>query len=133
MSDTTVTTEPPMGNSNEARTPTGELKDASQPTTTTPTDPTPAPTAEPKPEAPAGAPEAYSDFTLPEGVKLEGETLKAATARFKELGLPQANAQRLVDFHLGQIRAATAASSKAYDDMRAAWQAKSKADPDVGP
>src|SRR6266403_806691 len=133
MSDTTVTTEPPMGNSNEARTPTGELKDASQPTTTTPTDPTPAPTAEPKPEAPAGAPEAYSDFTLPEGVKLEGETLKSATDLFKALNLPQDGAQRLVDFHLGQIRAATEASSKAYDDMRAAWQTAAKADSEIGP
>src|SRR6266403_4881688 len=129
-----VPTEAPLPNSPEARTPTGELKDASQPTTTTPTpEPTPTPT-EPKVETkPEGAPEAYADFTLPEGVKLEGETLKAATDLFKELGLPQANAQRLVDFHLGQIRAATEASSKAYDDMRADWQAKAKADPDVGP
>src|SRR6266403_3433252 len=133
MSDTTVTTEAPLPNSPEARTPTGELKDAST-TTTTPTDPTPPePPVEPKPEAPVGAPEAYTDFTLPEGVKLEGETLKAATDLFKELGLPQANAQRLVDFHLGQIKAATEASSKAYDDMRAGWQTAAKADSEIGP
>src|SRR5258706_11787563 len=102
MSDKTVTTKPPMPNSPEARTPAGELKDQAQPTTTTtPTEtPPPEPPVEPKPEAPAGAPEAYTDFTLPEGVKLEGETLKAATELFRELGLPQANAQRLVDLHL---------------------------------
>src|SRR6266481_2078186 len=134
MSDTTMTTEAPLPNSPEARTPTGELKDASQTTTTTPTDPTPPePKAEPKPEAPAGAPEAYTDFTLPEGVKLEGETLKSAQELFKALNLPQDGAQRLVDFHLGQIRAATEASSKAYDDMRAGWQTASKADPEIGP
>ncbi len=134
MSDTTVTTEAPLPNSPEARTPTGELKDASQTTTTTPTDPTPPePKAEPKPEAPAGAPEAYTDFTLPEGVKLEGETLKSAQELFKALNLPQDGAQKLVDFHLGQIRAATEASSKAYDDMRASWQTAAKADPEIGP
>ena len=134
MSDTTVTTEPPLPNSPEARTPTGELKDASQPTTTTPTpEPTPTPT-EPKAESkPEGAPEAYADFTLPEGVKLEGETLKSAQELFKALNLPQDGAQRLVDFHLGQIRAATEASSKAYDDMRAGWQTAAKADPEIGP
>src|SRR6266404_7735746 len=134
MSDTTVTTEAPLPNSPEARTPTGELKDASQTTTTTPTETTPPePKAEPKPEPLAGAPEVYSDFTLPEGVKLEGETLKSAQELFKALNLPQDGAQRLVDFHLGQIRAATEASSKAYEDMRADWQAKSKADSEIGP
>src|SRR5258705_2688479 len=133
MSDTTVTTEAPMPNSPEARTPTGELKDQAQPTpTTTPTEP-PEPPVEPKPESPTGAPEAYTDFNLPEGVKLEGETLKAATDLFKELGLPQANAQRLVDFHLSQIKAATEASSKAYDDMRAGWQTAVRADAEIGP
>jgi len=133
MSDTTVTTEAPLPNSPEARTPTGELKDASQTTTTTPTDPTPPEPAKPTPEAPTGAPEAYTNFTLPEGVKLEGETLKSAQELFKALNLPQDGAQRLVDFHLGQIRAATEASSKAYDDMRAGWQTAAKADPEIGP
>ncbi len=86
-----------------------------------------------KKESPTGAPEKYEDFKLPEGVKLEGETLKSATELFKELGLPQANAQKLVDFHLSQIKAATEASSKAYDDMRAAWQTAAKADAEIGP
>src|SRR5258707_1164387 len=133
MSDTTVTTEAPLPNSPEARTPTGELKDLAQPTTTTPTETTPPESSvEPKPETP-GAPEAYTDFTLPEGVKLEGETLKSAQELFKALNLPQDGAQRLVDFHLGQIRAATEASSKAYEDMRSAWQTAAKADPEIGP
>ncbi len=109
------------------------MKDASQTTTTTPTDPTPPEPAKPTPEAPTGAPEAYTNFTLPEGVKLEGETLKSAQELFKALNLPQDGAQRLVDFHLGQIRAATEASSKAYDDMRAGWQTAAKADPEIGP
>ncbi len=108
------------------------MKDASQAPTTTPTETTPPESkAEPKPTP--GAPEAYTDFTLPDGVKLEGETLKSAQELFKALNLPQDGAQKLVDFHLGQIRAATEASSKAYEDMRADWQAKSKADSEIGP
>src|SRR6266403_5959726 len=134
MSDTTVTTEAPLPNSPEARTPAGELKDASQTTTTTSTEtPPPEPPVEPKPESTPGAPEAYTDFTLPEGVKLEGETLKSAQELFKSLNLPQDGAQRLVDFHLGQIKAATEASSKAYEDMRAGWQTAAKADAEIGP
>ena len=140
MPDTTVTIEAPMPNSPEARTPTGELKDVSQTTTTTSTEtipetkPEPTPT-ETKPEIKpeAGAPEKYEDFKLPDGVKLEGETLKAATDLFKELGLPQANAQRLVDFHIAQLKAAAEAPDKALDDMRADWKTKSEADPDIGP
>ncbi len=101
----------------------------------TPTEEKPLETTppEPKPEPAPGAPETYTDFTLPEGVKLEGETLKSAQELFKALNLPQDGAQKLVDFHLGQIRAATEASSKAYEDMRADWQAKSKADSEIGP
>src|SRR5258706_10295271 len=144
MSDTTVTTEAPLPNSPEARTPTGELKDQAQTTTTTPIEEKPLESkAEPekdgntllteKKESPSGAPEKYEDFKLPEGVKLEGETLKSAQELFKALNLPQDGAQRLVDFHLSQIKAATEASSKAYDDMRATWQTAAKADAEIGP
>src|SRR5258706_6659527 len=144
MSDTIVTTEAPLPNSPEARTPTGELKDQAQTTTTIQIERKPIePKAEPekdgetllteKKESPTGAPEKYEDFKLPEGVKLEGETLKSAQELFKALNLPQDGAQRLVDFHLSQIKAATEASSKAYDDMRAGWQTAAKADSEIGP
>jgi hypothetical protein len=138
MSDTTVTTDPPMPNSPEARTPTGELKDAST-TTTTSTETTPetkpeaTSTESKKDEVPSGAPEKYEDFKLPDGVKLEPESLKSATDLFKSLNLPQAAAQSLVDFHTAQLKAVADAPSKAYDDMRADWQAKAKADPEIGP
>ena len=46
-----------------------------------------------------GAPEAYADFTLPEGYTLDGERLEAAQAKFKALNLTQAQAQDLVDFY----------------------------------
>ena len=51
----------------------------------------------PKDEAQQGAPEAYTEFTVPEGYKLEGERLEQTQALFKELGLSQDKAQKLVD------------------------------------
>lgn len=56
-----------------------------------------AKTAEDKAKAAAGAPEAYAAFQLPEGYVLEGERATQATALFKELNLPQAQAQKLID------------------------------------
>lgn len=46
---------------------------------------------------PEGAPEAYAAYTLPEGFTLEGERLDGANALFKDLGLSQDKAQKLVD------------------------------------
>lgn len=145
-----------LANAETARTETGEIKDQSpvvvepkEPSTTiTPTEtktPETKSSTDPKtgetlldddkkPETkPAGAPEAYTDFTLPEGVELKPETLTAATELFKASGLSQESAQKMVDFHVAQLKTASEAEAKAYSDMRADWQTKSKADPDIGP
>ena len=44
-----------------------------------------------------GAPDAYEGFTLPEGYTLDGERLEMTQALFKDVGLTQANAQKLID------------------------------------
>lgn len=156
MSDTTVTTEtpvtpPPLPNDAAARSPTGEILDASTPTTPPKTETPPSESktspdssqttssSEPpkpddkKPDASkTGAPEAYTEFTLPEGLKLAPETLEAATPIFKELGLSQEQAQRLVSFHADQLKAASAAAQEAsYTEMRADWRTKTLADTDI--
>ncbi len=139
MSDTTVTTEAPMPNSPEARTPTGELKDQSASTQTqtsttesTETKPESTTTSKESTTTETGAPEKYADFTLPEGVKLDDTSLKSAQDLFKAQNLSQTQAQALVDFHVAQLKATTDASSKSYEDMRTDWQAKTKADPEIG-
>lgn len=86
-----------------------------------------------KPDADAKAPEKYADFKLPEGIKLDGEALTAATALFKESELSQEAAQKMVDFHVAQLKAAADAAAKAYSEMREKWQAGAKADPAIGP
>jgi len=137
-------------NDEAARSTTGEIIDQSTvtpptqtPTTppeTTSTTPTPEPksptdpkTPDPKaPTEPGKAPEAYTDFTLPEGLTLSKEAIDAATPIFKELGLSQEAAQKLVSFHADQLKATTAASqADAYSTMRQGWQAQTLADADI--
>lgn len=108
-----------MTNTPEARTPTGEIIDQAAAAS-----PPPAP-----PAPPQAAPEAYTDFTLPEGVTLDKAILDEATPIFRELGLSQEAAQKLVDLQAKHSAKSSADLSKAVDDMRADWQAKVKADP----
>jgi hypothetical protein len=140
-----------MPNDAAARSATGEILEpaqiAAQQATQTPTTPpalnpdgTPAQTSTSKPpEKPAdgtkppvaGAPEAYTAFTAPDGYTLDPKTIEAATPIFKELGLTQDQAQRLVAFHSEQMIAAAKGPEETYTAMRTDWQAKVKSDPDM--
>lgn len=100
-----------MGNSPEARTPTGEIVE---------------------PNAPV-APETYSDFTAPEGTTLDPTLVTEAAPIFKELGLTQEQAQKLVDFYSTKTSKTNSDLTKAVDDMRAGWRDAVMADPDLGP
>lgn len=150
--------ETPLANDASARDSAGTIvdqagsgTDASK--TETITTPTETPTETPKPEptdtpkegetlltegdkkteTKTEVPEKYADFKVPEGIKLDGEALTAATALFKESGLSQAAAQKMVDFHVAQLKAAADAPAKAYTEMREKWQTEAKADPAIGP
>lgn len=48
-------------------------------------------------EKPAGAPEAYEAFTMPEGVELDEKVLPQVQELFKDLGLPQEKAQEVLN------------------------------------
>jgi hypothetical protein len=114
---------PPMPNSPEARTETGEIKDVGTPPVEA------APPSESKPETPA-VPEAY-DFVAPEGVTLDPKLIEAATPVFKELGLSQEAAQKLVDFHAKHSAETETRLLKTVDDMRAKWQSEVRADKEL--
>jgi hypothetical protein len=75
---------------------------------------------------PEGAPEKYSDFKLPEGLKLQPEALAEATTVFKGLNLSQDEAQSLIDFHAKQISAVTDAPFKAVTDLKTNWESSLK-------
>jgi len=143
MTDTTVTTDPPTGNSPEARTVDGTLKDQNPlPETTTPTSekkpegqsfltqtpeaPKEEPKEEPKPEdkkpdAEGGAPDKYADFKVPEGFKFDEKALSEATAAFKELNLTQEAAQKLVDTYAKNTQQAIEAPYKQWADLQKEW------------
>lgn len=53
---------------------------------------------EAKTERPAGAPEKYEAFTMPEGYALDEQLLNEFAPVLKELNLPQAAAQKVMDF-----------------------------------
>lgn len=153
MADETVT----QGNEPEARTAEGEIKDQTQTQTSdqTSTDPAKEPEAakseegkepsflnkddkaksEAKPEekkSADGAPEKYEDFKAPEGFEIDPAAVEKAVPLFKELGLNQEGAQKLVDFYADQMKSIAEEPYKAWDEMNKKWVEEIKADSDIG-
>lgn len=79
----------------------------------------------------------YKPFTVPEGYELVPEVATEAASIFKELGLNQDQAQKLVDFYGKQIQGRdtsnTTAAETAWQETNKAWQTETMADPDLGP
>ncbi len=82
-------------------------------------------------EPPKGAPEKYADYTVPEGYTLDPEVKTEADKIFKELGLPQEAAQKLVDFYTSKTTDAFNAPFQAYQDMTSKWRTESESHPDL--
>ena len=116
-------TNPPLANDAAARTETGEIIDRSA----TP----PANESAPKPES-SGAPESYTDFSVPEGHTLDAAAVEAATPIFRELGLSQDQAQRLVNFYSKQIGKINSENEGFMETMRTQWREELKADKEIG-
>jgi hypothetical protein len=83
-------------------------------------------------EATKGAPEKYDDFKVPEGFALDPEVATRAGTLFKELGLSQDGAQKLIDLYTAETKEAFEAPFKAYQDMRKEWRDKVTGDPRLG-
>ena len=138
--------EAPLSNAPEARSPTGEILDQTPTQTPDPslnpqTETTPSTKTEdtsttaPEPAKPTdkpGVPEKY-EFKAPEGFDLNETVVTEASTLFKDLGLNNEQAQRLVDFQAKLQKDAADAPYAAYDAMREGWQNEVKADPALGP
>jgi len=74
----------------------------------------------------------YTDFVVPEGVKLDTELLGQATPLFKELGLSQEQAQKLIDFQAANVSKAQQAQQEAFTNLIDKWQTEAKADKEFG-
>ena len=79
------------------------------------------------PEAPT-----YTDFTLPDGVTVDGESLKAASALFADSGLSQEQAQKFIDLAASREKTHAEASVRAFVDLQTKWISEIKADPEIG-
>ncbi len=77
--------------------------------------------AAPKTEITTGAPDKYTDFTLPEGFKFDDKALTEAQTVFKELNLSQASAQKLVDTYTKQISAVASAPYDLWANTQREW------------
>lgn len=81
---------------------------------------------------PEGAPETYADFTAPEGFDLNEEVMAKATPLFKELGLTQDSAQKLVNFYADQAKQAAQAPIDFFEQKKSEWRNEIKTDPEIG-
>lgn len=124
----------PAANTQEARLPSGEIRDL-QATSTTPTDGQTTSSDSTKTEGekpPVQAPEAYTAFTAPDGHKIDAKLVSEAMPIFKELNLDQASAQRLVDLVTKNQLDSLKSADKFVADMHAEWGTKLAADPEIG-
>jgi hypothetical protein len=83
-------------------------------------------------DKPEGAPETYEAFAVPEGVTLDEAVIAEAVPVFKDLGLKQDQAQKLVDFWTARATAAEEANARALTDFNAKLIEQVKADPELG-
>lgn len=130
----------PVGDTPTGDKPAGDLPAGDKPAGDKPAGDAPAgdKPAGDKPAA-AGAPEAYADFTLPDGVQLDATVMGEFGTLAKDLNLPQDKAQQLVDLHTklqqGQAAAVKANVESFYADiggMPETWAATARADKEFG-
>jgi len=84
---------------------------------------------ETKPDA--KAPDTYADFKAPEGYTVDPKAIEAAVPIFKDLGLSQDQAQKLVDFHTKQMIDAAKGPQQAYEALRTEWRDAVTNDPEM--
>jgi Spy/CpxP family protein refolding chaperone len=143
MNETAATT--PEG---VARTPTGEIASQTQTTVPSATTPQTSTTATETPSlanqsgeslanqktAPeGGAPEAYNNWTVPEGFQLDETVSKEINGMFKGLNLTQEQGQKLVDFYTAKTAESANQPYEAWQQTQEEWIKQVKADRELGP
>jgi len=135
-------TEPPLGNDASARSQDGTILNQATKPETPETKPTSTETVKPeekaaegekKPEAKTdGPPETYAEFKVPDGYKLDEAVSKEAGELFKEAGLTQDQAQKMVDLYVREAQKAFAQPLETYEAMKTDWRNEVVKDPKLG-
>lgn len=76
--------------------------------------------------------DAYSDFSMPEGVELDTAALEKAVPVFQELGLNQEQAQKLVDLQASMVQEGLQKQADASTQWIEDLQTQTKNDPELG-
>lgn len=74
----------------------------------------------------------YAEFAMPEGMELDAKLLESAAPLFKELGLNQEQAQKLVDFQAAQVKASAQEQVSAFEQLKSDWLTQSQSDKEIG-
>jgi hypothetical protein len=82
---------------------------------------------------PAGAPETYAAFTVPDGYVLDEAVAGEAGKMFKEMNLSQEQGQKLVDFYVAKTNEAVTQPYEVWRDTQQKWVKEVKTDPFLGP
>lgn len=77
-------------------------------------------------------PDTYADFTLPEGMQVDEAMLEDAKPVFKELGLNQEQAQKLVDIYAKQVQASSQTQIDNFNQLVNDWREQAKNDGEFG-
>lgn len=83
-------------------------------------------------DAPQGAPEAYEDFTFPEGYEADSEEMKQFGEIARELNLTQEHAQRLINFEAERMAKLQEGKGDPIAEMRAQWSEQAHNDREIG-
>lgn len=83
-------------------------------------------------DQPAGAPEAYEPFVMPEGVALDEEVSGEFTELAKTLNLPQDKAQAVADLGVKLQQRINDQQVAVAQQIVADWAKQTKSDPDLG-
>lgn len=80
----------------------------------------------------SAAPESYSDFDLPEGIEMNASYMDKMGPVFKELGLSQANAQKLINAHVGHVQESEVGKADQLTELHKGWLNEAKTDKAIG-
>ena len=83
-------------------------------------------------EKPAGAPETYADFTLPEGYAVDKDLMGDFQSWAKESGLSQEAAQKAIDIYTKAGGKMAENQQKGWEAMKDGWAKETTEDKEVG-
>lgn len=88
--------------------------------------------AAPPPEPTFVQPQAYTDFSIPEGVNINQDALKKFIPLAKQLGADQETAQSIIDIGVELVSAQQQQQQEGITKMREQWVNEISGDPEIG-